>query len=82
MFNKQNTQVKMVELEPKIRITNFEEVACGYNLEDAVSEASRCLNCKHKPCVNGCPVNIEIPSFISKIIERRHRSRSKNYWTI
>ena len=49
------------------RAHNFYEVALGYNEEVAVNEALRCLNCKNKPCVSGCPVNVDIPSFISKI---------------
>lgn len=55
--------------EPKVRARNFEEVALGYDEKIAVAEASRCLNCKNKPCVSGCPVNIEIPSFIQKVKE-------------
>ncbi len=47
----------------------FCEVALGYNLEDAVLEANRCLECKHKPCVEACPVHIDIPSFIHEIKE-------------
>ena len=52
-----------------VRSTNFKEVALGYTAEVAVNEAERCLNCKHMPCVSGCPVNIQIPQFISKIKE-------------
>ncbi|MGN1370296.1 MAG: NADPH-dependent glutamate synthase [Aristaeellaceae bacterium] len=52
---------------PEVRAHNFQEVALGYTAEIAVEEARRCLNCKNKPCVQGCPVNIEIPDFISKI---------------
>lgn len=55
---------------PDIRSRNFEEVALGYTEEQAIDEANRCLNCKHKPCVNGCPVSIDIPAFIAKIRER------------
>ena len=55
--------------EASVRARNFKEVALGYTPEIAVAEANRCLNCKNKPCVAGCPVNIEIPSFISKIKE-------------
>ena len=51
------------------RARNFEEVALGYTPEIAVAEAQRCLNCKNKPCVEGCPVNIDIPDFISRIKE-------------
>ncbi len=56
--------------DPAIRSTNFDEVALGYSEEQAVDEAERCLNCKNKPCVGGCPVAIDIPEFISKIKER------------
>lgn len=56
--------------EPDERIHNFDEVALGYSEEDAVNEANRCLNCKNKPCMKGCPVKIDIPAFISKIKER------------
>ena len=49
------------------RIKNFDEVALGYSPEAAIDEAKRCLDCKHKPCVAGCPVNIRIPDFIREI---------------
>lgn len=52
---------------PEVRAHNFNEVALGYDMQTAVDEAKRCLNCKNKPCVDGCPVNIEIPEFITKI---------------
>ena len=52
---------------PEVRAHNFREVALGYTAEIAVGEANRCLNCKNKPCVSGCPVNINIPDFISLI---------------
>ena len=55
--------------DPKVRARNFEEVALGYSVEIAMEEAKRCLNCKNQPCVNGCPVNINIPSFITLIKE-------------
>ncbi|MDE5667108.1 MAG: dihydropyrimidine dehydrogenase, partial [Clostridia bacterium] len=51
---------------PEVRAKNFEEVALGYPEEVAVAEAQRCLNCKNKPCVAGCPINVNIPDFISK----------------
>ena len=54
---------------PKVRAHNFSEVALGYTMEMARGEASRCLNCKNQPCVNGCPVNINIPGFIMKVKE-------------
>ena len=55
--------------DPKVRAHNFEEVALGYSEEVAIDEAKRCLNCKHMPCVEGCPVKIHIPEFIAKIKE-------------
>jgi len=60
----------MPKQEPLIRAKNFNEVALGYTEEMAVSEASRCLQCKNKPCIAGCPVEIDIPAFIQKIAER------------
>ncbi len=56
--------------EPTVRNHNFEEVALGYTPEQAVDEANRCLGCKNKPCVGGCPVAIDIPAFIAKIKEQ------------
>ncbi len=56
--------------DPNVRSRNFEEVALGYTEEQAVDEANRCLNCKNKPCVSGCPVCIDIPAFIEKVKER------------
>ena len=52
-----------------LRITNFNEVALGYSHEEALLEASRCLDCRHAPCITGCPVNINIPGFIKQILE-------------
>ncbi len=54
---------------PDVRNKNFDEVALGYTEEQAIDEAKRCLNCKNKPCVGGCPVHIDIPSFIQKVAE-------------
>lgn len=62
-------KVKMPEQEPLIRNKNFKEVSIGYTPEMAMSEAKRCLNCKNKPCVSGCPVNVKIPDFIAKVAE-------------
>jgi glutamate synthase (NADPH/NADH) small chain len=56
--------------DAKIRGTNFKEVALGYSEEAAVAEAERCINCKNKPCVAACPVNIQIPEFIMKVKDR------------
>lgn len=60
----------MPEQDPKVRARNFDEVTLGYTEEMAISEAARCLNCKTKPCVNGCPVSVRIPEFISAISEK------------
>lgn len=60
-------KVKMPEQAPLVRNKNFDEVALGYTAEMAMSEANRCLNCKNRPCVSGCPVNVQIPDFISLI---------------
>ena len=67
-INNQPNKTPMPEQDPQLRATNFDEVACGYTEEMAINEAQRCLNCKHKPCVSGCPVNVEIPNFIEKIV--------------
>lgn len=53
-----------------LRARNFDEVAKGYSIEIAIKEARRCLNCKNSPCVDGCPVNVRIPEFISKIVDK------------
>ena len=60
---------EMPTQDPKVRAHNFKEVALGYTAEIAIEEAKRCLNCKNRPCVNGCPVNIQIPDFIARIKE-------------
>lgn len=59
----------MPEQAPEVRNKNFDEVALGYTEEQAIDEAKRCLNCKNKPCVGGCPVHIHIPAFIAKVAE-------------
>jgi glutamate synthase (NADPH/NADH) small chain len=63
-------KVPVREQDPKVRAHNFEEVCLGYNEEEAVEEAGRCLNCKNPQCVKGCPVSIHIPDFIAKVKER------------
>ncbi len=60
----------MPSQDPNVRNKNFEEVALGYTEEQAIDEASRCLNCKNHPCMDGCPVQISIPEFIQKIVEK------------
>ena len=62
-------RVPVREQEPDVRAKNFEEVCLGYNKEEAMAEASRCLNCKNAKCMTGCPVSIDIPGFISKVKE-------------
>ena len=69
MANMDKNKTAMPEQEPMIRNKNFQEVALGYTEENARNEALRCLNCKNKTCVAGCPVNVRIPEFISKISE-------------
>jgi len=62
-------KVPVREQDPKVRATNFKEVCLGYNKEEAEAEAARCLNCKNPRCIEGCPVSIDIPGFISKVKE-------------
>ena len=69
MPNMSLTKVPMPEQDPNVRNKNFLDVAMGYTEEMAMEEASRCLNCKHKPCVSGCPVNVRIPEFVAKVAE-------------
>ncbi|MDH3319396.1 MAG: NADPH-dependent glutamate synthase [Betaproteobacteria bacterium] len=63
----------MREQEARARAKNFEEVACGYDVDEALREAERCLLCPDQPCVAGCPVGIDIPGFIRKIGEKNTR---------
>ena len=62
-------KVPVREQAPEVRAKNFDEVCLGYNKEEAMTEASRCLHCKNAKCVTGCPVGIDIPGFISKVKE-------------
>ena len=62
-------QMEMPTQAPEVRNRNFQEVALGYTYEMAVTEAKRCLNCKHKPCVSACPVCIDIPAFVRLVAE-------------
>ena len=84
MYNKQEFKTPMPHQEADIRNKNFSEVSLGYTLEDAINEANRCINCKTKPCMSGCPVNVDIPDFISFIkdgdIESAYRKiKEKNF---
>ena len=60
-------KVPVREQDPSVRAHNFDEVCLGYNKDEAMAEASRCLNCKNPQCVTGCPVSINIPGFIAKV---------------
>ena len=62
-------KVPVREQDAKVRATNFEEVCLGYNKEEAMEEAQRCIGCKNAQCVKGCPVSINIPEFIGKVKE-------------
>ena len=69
MANMSLTRNPMPNQDPVVRSGNFSEVALGYTKEQAIDEAQRCLNCKNKPCIAGCPVKIHIPEFIAKVAE-------------
>ncbi len=62
-------KTEMPVLAPEVRVNSFDEVATGYTKEQAINEANRCLECKNRPCVPGCPVNVSIPEFIHEIKE-------------
>ena len=61
------TKIPVKEQDAKKRATNFDEVCLGYTLEEAMAEASRCINCKNAHCIEGCPVSINIPAFLAKL---------------
>ena len=69
MPNMNPKKMPMPEQDPNVRNKNFDEVTLGYTPEMAVEEAQRCLNCKHKPCISGCPVQVKIPEFIALVAE-------------
>ena len=68
-FNMDPKKCPMPSQDPNVRNKNFDEVALGYTEEMAINEAKRCINCRNKPCVAGCPVGIDIPAFIAKVAE-------------
>ena len=76
MADKKN-RVPVREQAPQVRAKNFEEVCLGYNKEEAMEEASRCLNCKNARCITGCPVNINIPAFIAEVKEGNFEKASQ-----
>ena len=69
MPNMSLTKTPVAAQEPLVRNKNFQEVTLGYTLQEAMEEAQRCLHCKNRPCVEGCPVNIHSPEFIAKVAE-------------
>lgn len=69
MANMSPTRNPMPVQDPHVRARNFDEVALGYTDEQAIDEAKRCLSCKNRPCVSGCPVNIAIPEFVARVAE-------------
>lgn len=71
MPNMQQNKTPVKEQEPEVRARNFKEVTLGYTEEEAVNEAQRCLNCKNRPCTEGCPVGVKIPDYIKLVAERR-----------
>jgi len=82
-FKRAKKRVSMPKQDPKLRIKNFDEVAQGYTKEMAIREASRCLGCKTSPCIEGCPVDINIPAFIDRIKNKDfmgaiHKIKEKN----
>jgi glutamate synthase (NADPH/NADH) small chain len=83
MLKRANKREAMPKQDPKLRVKNFSEVALGYSKDQALREASRCLQCKKAFCVEGCPVDIDIPAFIALIKERDfigaiHKIKEKN----
>lgn len=71
MPNMKAEKTAVPEQKPEVRNKNFKEVSAGYTEDMAVEEAQRCLNCKNRPCMSGCPVQVKIPEFISLIAERK-----------
>ena len=70
-------KVPVREQAPDVRNKNFDEVCLGYNEEEAVLEASRCINCKNAQCIKGCPVSINIPAFIHEVKEKNFEAAYK-----
>ena len=81
MPNMRPDKVEMPVQDPNVRNKNFDEVALGYTEEMAVEEATRCINCKNKPCMGGCPVRVRIPEFIEKVANHFTRIRFSRHYT-
>ena len=77
MPNMRPDKVGMPVQDPNVRNKNFDEVALGYTEEMAVEEATRCINCKNKPCMGGCPVRVRIPEFIEKVANKEFEEAYK-----
>ena len=77
MPNMRPDKVEMPVQDPNVRNRNFDEVALGYTEEMAVEEATRCINCKNKPCMEGCPVRVRIPEFIEKVANKEFEEAYK-----
>ena len=77
MPNMRPDKVDMPVQDPNVRNRNFDEVALGYTEEMAVEEATRCINCKNKPCMGGCPVRVRIPEFIEKVANKEFEEAYK-----
>ena len=75
-------RVPVREQDPKVRATNFEEVCLGYNQEEAMEEATRCLNCKNAKCIEGCPVSINIPAFVQEVKEGNIEEAIQDHRTV
>lgn len=70
-------RIPVPEQDPKVRATNFDEVCLGYNAEEAIAEAQRCLRCKNPQCMQGCPVSINIPEFVHCVAEGRFEDAAR-----
>ncbi|HKM05659.1 MAG TPA: dihydropyrimidine dehydrogenase, partial [Sphaerochaeta sp.] len=73
--SKERAQIPLQEMptqDPQVRVTNMQEVALGYTESQVRAEALRCLQCKNKPCIKGCPVGIDIPAFIAEAAKGEH----------
>ncbi|MGL5868594.1 MAG: NADPH-dependent glutamate synthase [Clostridium chrysemydis] len=76
-MNERMVRVPVREQDPKVRATNFKEVCLGYNEEEAMKDAKRCLNCKKPMCRQGCPVSIDIPGFVKEVAEGNFEEAAK-----